>query len=650
MNVLGTFKPLSHLHLVMSGDEIDFLEEIAKLPSFHHPIISPDRERIAIYYDGTGRNELHVVDPETGSMEQWSTGQVPRNARWYLNWLDDRVLFHKDEDGNEQNDIWAVDSAGDAEVLVEQEGQTVIGDVSKDGSFLLFGSTRDGQMNVYRYDFDTAEVSKLTNYDRAVSGGALSPDGALFAYSTNETENYDNQDVYVAETDGSNARNLEIGDVGSEASPMDFTPDGTGLLVADNSADLGRAGIYDLEADEITWYGDGTFEESPVQVMPDGNRFVANRVRNAMTVPVVYDIDTGEATEFDVPDGVASFPQMGPGKVALNDHEVIFEFTSPTTRPELWRYDLDTHEHEVLIEAEYGRLDSEMFADATYEQFTSDGVPATRQAAVEHEPYEEFDIEIIFYDPGHRPSPLLVAPHGGPRGRDTLRFNLYMQTLASLGFSVVQVNYRGSTGRGREFVEELIDDWGGAEQGDVASAVEYVLDEYKWLDEDRVAVFGGSYGGYSAYWQLVQYPDLYDAGVAWIGLTDLEDMFENTMPHFRTELMEKYLGTPDDAPELYEERSPINHVENLAAPVLVVHGVNDRRVPVSQARLFKEALKEAGFEEGETGDFEYVELGKEGHASTDQEQKLRMFRTLEDFLTRRLDLPDKPSIQVTEPK
>jgi dipeptidyl aminopeptidase/acylaminoacyl peptidase len=111
-------------------------------------------------------------------------------------------------------------------------------------------------------------------------------------------------------------------------------------------------------------------------------------------------------------------------------------------------------------------------------------------------------------------------------------------------------------------------------------------------------------------------------------------MFENTMPPFRTELMEKYLGTPADNPDLYAERSPVAHVENVDAPLFLVHGVNDRRVPVSQARIFREALDEAGYDEGD--DYEYEELGEEGHASSDQEQKLRMFRLLEDFLDRRV--------------
>lgn len=619
----------------MSQDEPDILEALASLPSFHHPTVSPDGSAIAMYYDGTGRNELVTLDPGTGAMDQWSDGDVPRNARWFVQWADDRILYHLDEAGNEQNDIWGIDRDGTTEPIVELDGQCVVGDIADDASMMLFGSTQDGQMNVYRYDFADGEIAQLTEYDRAVWSSILSPDCEQFAYTTNETDNFDNRDIYVADIDGSNARNLHIGEVGAEATIADWSDDDA-LLVTDNSDDLARIGVHDLDGGSTTWLGDLAYEEYGVTFMPDGERVIGIRIRGATVIPVVYDLQTGEGREFDLPDGVASLGAVGQSSVVLDDDAVMVQFTSPTRRPELLRYDLETDSAETLIEPEYGPFDPGEFADATYITFTSDGVPETRQAAIAHEPYDEFEIGAILYDAGTRPSPLLVNPHGGPRSQDTLRFNVYAQVMAALGFSVLQVNYRGSTGRGRAFVEELIGDWGGAEQGDVASAVEHVLDTYDWLDDERVVVFGGSYGGYSAYWQLVQYPDLYDAGVAWIGVTDLVDIYENTMPHFQTELMEKYLETPDDNPTLYEERSPATHAGNLSAPLLIVHGINDRRVPVSQARIFRDRLLEEGFVEDY--DFEYVELGEEGHASTDQEQKLRMFRTLEDFLTRRIEL------------
>ena len=605
-----------------------------------HPTPTPDGDEVALYYDIDGRNELYLLDPGTGEPKQWSEGQVPKDARHGFAWDadGDRVFFHLDEAGNEQNDVHVIDRDGDAEPVVEMEGQVVLQSVGDDGETLLVGSNAGGQMNVYRHDLAAGETAKLTDYDRAVWTAELSPDCDRFAFMTNTSADYDNADVFVADVDGSNARNLAIGETGAEAAPTDWHPDGDALLVSDNTPDKGRCGVYDLDAGEVTWYGGGDYEETPAFFLSDGDRFLATRSRDAEAVPVVYDIDSGEGRELDLPGGVASLADDTP----LDDGRVLVQHTTPTRRPELLAYDLDTDESETVLAAEYGPFSPADFADAEYLTVESDGVPGTPQRAVDHDPYEELEIGAILYDSGERPSPLIVNPHGGPRARDTLSFGYRTQFLVSRGFSVLQVNYRGSTGRGREFVEELYDDWGGAEQGDVATAAEHVLAEYDWLDDDRVVVYGGSYGGYSAYWQLVQFPDLYDAGVAWVGVSDLFDMAENTMPHFRSELMVKYLGEPDGNEALYEERSPVTYADNLDAPLLVVHGVNDRRVPVSQARIFRDALDDAGYEGGDG--YEYEELGEEGHGSSDIDDKFRSLELLDDFFERRVGTGEAGSL------
>lgn len=610
----------------------DTLRALAELPTMAHPTAAPGGEEVALYYDVGGRNELYRLDPETGDLEQWSDGQVPKDARHGFEWSadGDRVFFHLDDAGDEQNDVYAIDRDGNAEPVVEMDGQATLQSVGEDGETLLVGSNADGQMNVYRHDLASGETTKVTDHDRAVWTADLSPDCDRFAYMTNESDDYENADVFVADVDGSNARNLEIGETGAESAPADWRPDGGALLVSDNSPNTTRCGVYDFGTEEVTWYGDGGHEERPRFFLPDGDRFLATRVRGGETVPVVYDLESDEGRALDLPGGVASLPSDEP----LADGRVLVQHTTPTRRPELLAYDVDADERATVLEAEYGPFSPDDFAGAEYFTFASDGVPETPQHAVEHEPYEELEIGAILYDSGERPSPLVVNPHGGPRHRDELSFGYRTQFLVSRGFSVLQVNYRGSTGRGREFVEELYGDWGGAEQGDVAGAVEHVLAERDWLDDDRVVVYGGSYGGYSAYWQLVQFPELYAAGVSWVGVSDLRDMYENTMPHFRSELLVKYLGTPEENPELYDERSPATHAANLDCPLLVVHGVNDPRVPVSQARIFRDALDEAGFAEGD--DYEYEELGEEGHGSSDIDDKLRSLRLLDDFLDRRV--------------
>ncbi|WP_049971305.1 S9 family peptidase [Haladaptatus cibarius] len=601
----------------MTGDFS--LEELARLPEFNHPAASPDGERVALYYDGTGRNELYVIDVETGQMEQVSDGNVPRNARYPFMWAPggERIYFHRDEDGDEQNDIWQIDLDGDVSPVVEDSGQCVLADVH--GDELLYASSVNGQMNLYCYDRGTEASEQLTDYDYAVHLGSFSPDGNRIAYTTNESNDLSNDDVYVADTDGSNARNLELGTDGSETRFVDWSPDGTRLLFSDNTADKTQCGVYDLEADETEWFGGSEYVENPVAFLADGSGFLALRTRDAAVVPLVYDIESRKATELNLPEGVASFPDYGDSAL-FGDGRLLVEQTTPTQRPALLVHDLESSTTETLLEPEYGNIDSELFTDAEYVRFES---------------HDGLEIGGLLYDSGERPSPAIVDIHGGPAWYDHREFDRRVQFFTNRGYSVLQVNYRGSIGRGREFKHSLIGDWGGAEQGDIAEGVRW-LGEKDWIDEERIVAYGGSYGGYSAYWQMVQYPELYIAGVAKIGLTDLHEMYETTMPHFRTELMEKYMGDPEENYDLYRERSPIEYTENLSAPLLMVHGVNDRRVPVSQARLFRDALEEDGFKEGEDGDFEYEELGEEGHGSTDIEQTIRSYELVDDFLNRRV--------------
>ncbi|MFW5938561.1 MAG: S9 family peptidase, partial [Halanaeroarchaeum sp.] len=241
--------------------DTDVLEALASLPSFHHPTVSPDGDEIAYYYDGTGRNELHVVDVETGETTRWSDGEVPRNARWFVEWDadGDRVFFHLDEGGNEQNDVYAIDLDGAVEQVVGLDGQCALQDVSDD--HLLFTSDADEQMNLYRCALDGSGVEKLTAYERPVLIAAFSPDGDRVAYATNESEDRENRDTYVADADGSNSRKLPVGAQGSEVYPASFGPEGDRPLVSDNTEDLGRCGVYDFRDDEVTWYGSGDYEE-----------------------------------------------------------------------------------------------------------------------------------------------------------------------------------------------------------------------------------------------------------------------------------------------------------------------------------------------------------------------------------------------------
>lgn len=599
------------------------LEELASLPTFYHPAANHAGDEVAVFYDETGRNELYTIDTQTGERTQLSDANVPRDPKYPLRYGPDgnRIYFHQDEGGNEQNDIRVINRDGQVETVIETDGQSILTDISPDGQQLLYASTAGEQQNLYAFDQETEETTQLTEYDFPTQNGMYSPSGDHIAYQTNETDDLDNVDVYIADADGSNPRQLPVGDVGAETTVVDWHPDGSRLLLSDNSTDTPRCGVFDLQQDAVTWFTDEDTVESPVAFLPDGSGFLATRTRDCAVTPVVYDLETEAGRALDLPEGVMSVPwYSGYGETRiLSATKILIGHQTPTERAALLVYDLERDETRPLIEPEYGDIDPEIFVDCSYEMFES---------------HDDIDIEALVYDSGVRPSPVVVKVHGGPTAQDQRGFDLYAQFLASRGYSVLEVNYRGSTGRGREFKNMINGDWGGAEQDDIAAGVEWLANN-EWVDEDRIAVIGVSYGGYSTFMQLLRYPELYAAGVARVGITDLQTLYEESMPHFKTYL-ERYLGDPDENAELYRDRSPITHVSNLQAPLSIIHGVNDPRCPISQARRFRDALDDHGYEEGP--DYEYTEL-EEGHGSVDIDHKIRGFRLLAEFLDDRMPVP-----------
>ncbi|WP_336034775.1 S9 family peptidase [Halobacterium yunchengense] len=618
-------------------DERDDAVAIATLPELRQPTVSPDGDRVAFYWDRTGRNEIHVLDLASGGVAQWTDGDAPASNVWPLAWTADgqRVLYHHDDsDGAERRDVYAVDAGGDTEPVVQTDGTTTVRAVGDDGETLLVRSNHGGGMDAYVAHTASGDLAQVTDTDFPVWRPILSASGDRVAYPGNDTDDPSNRDVVVCDTDGSYRRTLDVGERGSTTAPKDWSADGDRLLVADDATGVARCGVYDLVADEVSWFGDNDYVEDPQCFLPDGERFVAARKRDALTVPVVYDVARGEGRELDVSDGVAHFGRRA--NRVVDDDRVLLAHATPTRRPELLVYDLATDDHERVLDRDYGPFEPADFVEPAFEYVASDGVPETPARAVDHDSDETLDVGTLFYDPGRRPAPLVVYPHGGPHIADRREFDARAQFLCRRGYAVLQVNYRGSSGRGRDFQRALYGDWGGAEQGDVATAVEGVLDEHDWLDADRVCVYGGSFGGYSALWQLVQYPDLYAAGAAIVPMTDLPDMYEHTVPQFRSGFLQTHLGTPAEHPDLYEQRSPVTHAGNVDAPLLLVHGENDPRVPVSQSRRMRDALADAGRDVGEGGGVEYHELADSGHFGASEGDLPRPLALLDDFLERRL--------------
>lgn len=227
--------------------------------------------------------------------------------------------------------------------------------------------------------------------------------------------------------------------------------------------------------------------------------------------------------------------------------------------------------------------------------------------------------------------PLVVMVHGGPWFRDAWGFNAEVQWLANRGYAVLQVNFRGSTGYGKAFLNAGDKQWGRAMQDDITDAVHWAINQ-KIANPSKIAIYGGSYGGYAALAGATFTPDLYRCAVDIVGPSNLVTCLKSIPPYWSTQIHTWYnrVGNPNTEQEFLNSISPLFHVDAIKIPILVAHGANDPRVKQTESEQIVAAMKARGI------DYEYLLFPDEGHGFMKPENKLKFYKTAEKFLAKYL--------------
>ncbi|HEX5317017.1 MAG TPA: S9 family peptidase, partial [Candidatus Kapabacteria bacterium] len=228
--------------------------------------------------------------------------------------------------------------------------------------------------------------------------------------------------------------------------------------------------------------------------------------------------------------------------------------------------------------------------------------------------------------------PVVVNPHGGPWVRDRWTYNPEVQFLANRGYAVLQVNYRGSTGYGRKFWEASFKQWGRKMQDDVSDGVLWLIKE-GIADPKRVAIYGGSYGGYCTLAGLTFSPELYACGIDYVGVSNLFTFMQTIPPYWKPflESMYEMVGHPEKDKEMLAAASPVYHVDKIRAPLMVAQGAKDPRVNIEESNQIVDALRKRGI------DVPYLVKENEGHGFRNEENRFEMYEAMEGFLGRHLD-------------
>ena len=551
------------------------------------------------------------------------TNDTDRGIRVFL-WAHDgrHLLYLQDTGGDENWRLYDVDvTTMQHRDLTPFEGvQAQILATEKDlPDEVLVGLNRDNPAlhDVYRLDLTSGDLVKEVENPGFAGwvadtklvtrvGVGLEPDGSLV--------------VKVRDGAGGDWRlllTLPAEDALTSA-PIAISPDdATMLAISSLDADTGRLVRVDLGSGaEAVIAEDPDADVSGVRVHPD--------TREPQVVTWVK-----ERAEYRVLDpaleaDVAAIRALHPGDpdVVAHDHSDmvwLVAFTNDTGPIPDFLYDRQRREGRFLFDhrpelSQYELVPMEPFSFQARDGLTIHGY--------------------LDLPPGRGPGqdlPMVLNVHGGPWARDVWGFDPEAQWLANRGYLCVQVNFRGSTGYGKAFVNAGDREWGNAMQNDMTDAVEFAIGQ-GWADRERVAIYGGSYGGYAALAGVTFTPDLYRCAVDIVGPSNLKTLIETIPPYWQPQiaLFHQRVGNPETDAEFLWSRSPLSRAASIKTPLLIAQGANDPRVKQAESEQIVAALKDAGI------DHEYMLFPDEGHGFAKPENRLKFYAAAERFLARHL--------------
>ena len=624
-------------------------EDFARRPTLRSPIFSPDGKKIAALGEYKGRMNLVVSDPDNGTMRQITVFQRfdVSGFAWISN---KRIVLQttdyqrgRGEDGRGEG-LYAVDADGtDARTLSPAEDfkrvyfyqERIAGsddDVLAlspikgfDSLDLVRLNTRTGQYKVVSTDNPGYIHYWVVDKDvvpRAAFGRSADRKELIFWYRDTATAKWREMGRYPF--------------FGRGTQPIQFGPDGTLYALSNLETDTAAVYKFDTAAGKL---GERLLRHPLVDLTPVVNE--ENTLGTARS-PLMLDGKSGEivglSVDADKPETYwfderrarlqksldAALPSGNVNQIrSVGDKRHVVLSYADRDPGTFFLYDEDKRTLKELLRPRPWIKPEQMSAVQTLRYKARDGleIPAYLTLPLGKEP---------------KKLPLVAWIHGGPQARDEWGWDVEVQFFASRGYAVLQPNYRGSTGFGHKHLMAGAKQWGQAMQDDITDGIRHLIAQ-GIVDPNRVCIGGASYGGYATMAGLVKEPGLFKCGINVVGVTDLVWMHEIGYSDFQIYdpkgsdlFLDAMMDSKSSERAMLEANSPRLHASKIKAPVLIIHGGNDQRVPIKHAEGMRDALKAAG------KPYEWLVFPEEGHGWNKAENVATYLKAMEAFLAKHL--------------
>ena len=580
---------------------------------------SPDGKNVVLATNISGRRNLWVV-PAAGGWPRQLTISDQRQAS--PAWSPDGqwIAFQSDKDGNEQWDIFVVSPKnGDVVNLTNSPSISEESPTWQPHGRLLAITVRPQDTSaaeIATLDVLTRRVRKLTNNtpkDRFNSDPIWSPDGKQIAYRQ-VLANGKDADVFVVDVATGNSTRLTPHTGEHLYSLSAWSPDGKKLLISSDAENSYRnIALLDIASKQVQWLTKEKWDSQPGTFAPDGRKLTWTTNIDGNRMVFVYDVAAKRAQALPLKAGVNSLA----GSETAFSHDgkqLLYKHSGPDSPGDLWVYTLATAQKHQLTDSMVAGLRAEdMVTPALVRYPSRDG---------------KFQISAFVYMPHNiiknAQYPALVYVHGGPSSHFDNSFDPFVQYIVNQGYIVIAPNYRGSTGYGKAFEQADYFDMGGGDLQDVVSAAEFIK-QNGYVNPKKIVLMGRSYGGYLTMMGVTKAPEVWAAGVAIVPFVNWFTEVQNENPQLR-EVDYATMGDPVKDKALWEDRSPVNFVKNIKAPLLIIAGGNDPRCPKSEAEQVVNAIKANG------GTVQLKVYEGEGHSFGRIENTLDYYKRVSDFL------------------